>query len=77
VGVARVLVSLEFLRRRLHFPATSDILQIAQHDEHTAELLVASPDLPTLPDPPVASPTFRTNAPVEFVSWGVEEKSHG
>lgn len=75
MGAARVMVSFELLREVLHLPATTEIWFVGTADRDIAEITVADPGLQdvTLREgekPPVVTPTFRRNVPVEFVEWG-------
>ena len=74
--VARILVSFDFLREALHLPPCTEIKAVRSYDSpDLAEITLTHPDLRDVDvapgeGPPIVSPTFRRNVPVEFLDWG-------
>lgn len=74
--LARILVTPELLRQVLHLPIATDIIR-AGWDRDAIELVVSHPDLPDAvlqegERPPLATPTFQSNPPVQFIAWNVD-----
>lgn len=77
--IARVLVSYELLREMLHLPIAAEICTVreSQSLHHSFEIVVKHPDLNDVvlaegQWPPIVTPTWRKNVPVEFIEWGQE-----
>jgi hypothetical protein len=80
MGVARIFVTPELLRKALHLPHTSEIAWAEMEDPYTIALYVRDPDLHDKPivegeKPPLVMPSFRQNVPVEFLSWNQDGQS--
>lgn len=69
---ARIVMTPEFVLR--DFPAGVRLVSARVDGYGYLELTVAHQDLPDSPAdslPPIATPSFRRNVPVEFLSWNV------
>lgn len=81
MGYARVCVTADFLSDIFHFPPGTRVLYVSWDDfERQLVLTVAHDNLKDYNpldgdgEPPVTAPSFRKNQPVDFVSWGAQEK---
>ena len=82
IGSARFSVSYELLVDMLHLPPDTEIVEVTRGRSYgrppdTFDVYVHHPDLPeVLPegDWSEATPVFKTQDPVIFVEWGIDEK---
>ena len=82
--VARFQLSTELLRETLCLPRTTEIVSVEMApDRYTTypliEVTVRDPDLRDVElaedePPPLVTPSFQKNLPVEFVSWNQKDR---
>ena len=74
--VGTFFVSYRLLEDVLHLPIDAEILRVDDGEHQTFQIWVSHPDIPSVKDNellPELSPQFRSNVPVEFISWGVKD----
>lgn len=73
-----IQISVDLFRKTFHFPWDMEVVEVVAAKnkfgvEHIT-LVVEHPGLPESDAVQDASPTFRTNPPVEFLGWNARSK---